>query len=65
MRYDRQHLWEGRAVVIDLYVRGVLIGSVVRSTGSVYAYTVDGVPLGQFGDLDAAVSALNSRRIAA
>lgn len=56
---------EGRAVVIDLYVRGVHIGSVVRSTGCVYCYDPNGAPIGQFADLDAAASALNARRIAA
>jgi hypothetical protein len=52
-------------VVIDLYIRGVHIGSVVRSTGTVYAYAPDGAPLGQLADLDAAVAMLNARRCAA
>jgi len=52
-------------VYLDLYAKGVLLGSVVRSTGTVYAYLPDGRSLGQFADLDAAAAALARQKAAA
>lgn len=49
-------------MALDLFVSGVLIGSVVRcSGGSAYAYTADGIALGTYADLDAAAAALAAR----
>jgi hypothetical protein len=49
---------------LDLFSGGVLIGSVVRFGGNVFAYGPDGTALGQFADLDAAAAAL-ARKAAA
>lgn len=48
-------------MAIDLFVSGVLIGSVVHGLKGCYAYDADGSPVGQFADLDAAAVALAAR----
>lgn len=50
---------------LDLYIKGELIGSVVRSPGVVYAYCPAGRAVGQFVDIDAAAAALSRLRAAA
>ena len=53
-------------MVLDLFEKGVLIGSVVKGgPGIVYAYDPDGAAVGTFGDLDAAAAALSRRKLAA
>lgn len=48
-------------MALDLYLSGVLIGSVVRGPQGCYAYGPSGSPVGQFADIDAAAHALASR----
>ena len=46
---------------LQLWHDGVLIGSTVRSAGSVFAYDPDDMPIGTFSDSDAAAAALLRR----
>lgn len=47
---------------IQMFVAGVLIGSVTRSgKGTVYARGPDGLPIGCFADVDAATAELMRR----
>lgn len=48
-------------MALDLYLSGVLIGSVVRGLKGCYAYCPAGSPVGQFADIDAAAHALKAR----
>ena len=48
-------------MAVDLFISGVLIGSVVRGLRGVFAYDPTGAPVGQYADLDAAAVALQAR----
>lgn len=48
-------------MAMDLFIEGVLIGSVVRGLRGCYAYDPAGAPVGQFADIDAAAVALQQR----
>lgn len=48
-------------MALDLFMAGVLIGSVVRCRGGCFAYTASGEAVGQFADIDAAAHALAAR----
>ncbi|MFK5596587.1 hypothetical protein ACFZ8E_06230 [Methylobacterium sp. HMF5984] len=55
-------------MILDVTRDGVHLGRLIRSAGAVYAYDPTGVPIGNFGDLDAGASALAAhaiRRLAA
>ncbi|SFU38517.1 hypothetical protein SAMN02799631_00367 [Methylobacterium sp. 174MFSha1.1] len=43
---------------ISVYAGRTLLGTIRRSAGSVYAFMVDGTPVGAFGDQKAATAAL-------
>jgi hypothetical protein len=43
---------------ISVYPGRTLLGTIRRTAGSVYAFTVDGTPIGTFGDRKAATAAL-------
>jgi hypothetical protein len=43
---------------ISVYAGRTLLGTIRRSAGSVYAFTVDGTPIGAYGDQRAATAAL-------
>lgn len=50
---------------LDIYCKGVLLGSVVRGgAGVVYAYSPAGRAVGTYADVDAAVAALSARQAA-
>lgn len=45
-------------MALDLFIKGVCIGSVIRGVGTVYAYSPAGAEVGQFASTDAAAIAL-------
>ncbi|MBY0256119.1 hypothetical protein [Methylobacterium sp.] len=48
---------------IQVFFRGVLIGTALRSGGTIYVRSAEGAPIGAVADFDAA-AALLMRRIA-
>ena len=63
--YDSIFFEQGDAVALDIYRGGQLIGSIVRASGGVvYVYDAAGLPIGTFGNMDAATTALERRAAA-
>jgi serine phosphatase RsbU (regulator of sigma subunit) len=52
-------------MALDIYRAGQLIGSIIRASGgTVHVYDAAGLPVGTFGSMDAATTALERRAAA-